>query len=201
LLRCGHCKEHKTFESFYKGESYKRGYSNWCIECQRESNRKHVAKRRAYTKQYYKEHPEKETERIAKRKSLGLCIRCTQFADGNNIYCIKHYEYMKEYRKRWYHTSKAYVANIRITNKQVVLNHYGAKCACCGETTFDFLQVDHINGGGNKHRKKIGANINRWLIKNGFPKEFQILCANCNWAKRYTGVCPHERSKQIQKTA
>jgi len=37
--------------------------------------------------------------------------------------------------------------------------------------------------------------LNKWIIKNDFPKYFQILCHNCNAAKAYPrnkGKCPME---------
>ena len=35
-----------------------------------------------------------------------------------------------------------------------------------------------------------------WIVKNNFPKGFQILCHNCNLAKGYSknNKCPHERN-------
>lgn len=77
--------------------------------------------------------------------------------------------------------------------KKVVFEHYGKKCACCGESNPIFLSIDHINGGGTKHRKKIGVKICVWLYKNNFPKGYQTLCFNCNWGKHINnGICPHK---------
>lgn len=71
---------------------------------------------------------------------------------------------------------------------------YGSKCACCGESTPEFLAIDHINGGGNAHRRSLGKrDIYFWLRAEGYPTEFQILCHNCNHAKGSYGICPHER--------
>ncbi len=30
-----------------------------------------------------------------------------------------------------------------------VLSHYGGKCSCCGESTPEFLAIDHTEGGGH----------------------------------------------------
>jgi len=78
--------------------------------------------------------------------------------------------------------------------KKIVFAHYGKKCACCGEDNIKFLSIDHINGGGTKHRKKIkGEKIYVWLYKEGLPKGFQTLCFNCNWGKHINGgICPHK---------
>jgi hypothetical protein len=77
--------------------------------------------------------------------------------------------------------------------KGIVLNAYSngsPSCRCCGESRVYFLSVDHINGDGAKHRKSIGTNLYRWLINNKFPVGFQVLCHNCNIAKRTQSFCP-----------
>ena len=85
--------------------------------------------------------------------------------------------------------------------KLTVLMFYGGnppKCACCGEGTIQFLAIDHVNGGGNQHRKQSGikgGGIYMWLIRNGFPEGYQVLCHNCNCAKGFFGKCPHEQAK------
>jgi len=77
--------------------------------------------------------------------------------------------------------------------KRLVFEHYGKICKCCGEDEKLFLTIDHINGGGEKHRKKIGRKICVWLFKNNFPEGFQTLCFNCNWGKHINGgICPHK---------
>lgn len=65
-------------------------------------------------------------------------------------------------------------------------------CECCGENHIQFLAIDHIKGGGKKHRKEIGiSSINRWLKRNKFPKGFRILCHNCNLSLGFYKFCPH----------
>lgn len=76
----------------------------------------------------------------------------------------------------------------------------GSICVCCGETNQFFLCIDHVNGGGNAHRKEIaggsrgGDVIYSWLKKNNYPPGFQVLCFNCNNGKHFNGgvVCPHK---------
>lgn len=78
--------------------------------------------------------------------------------------------------------------------KKLVFEHYGKECACCREGEQMFLTIDHINGGGTKHRKEIRSKISVWLFRNNFPEGFQTLCFNCNWGKHVNGgVCPHQQ--------
>ena len=46
------------------------------------------------------------------------------------------------------------------------------------------LQVDHKNGGGTRERNRIQSmGIYRKVLKDS--SGYQLLCANCNWIKRY----------------
>jgi hypothetical protein len=87
--------------------------------------------------------------------------------------------------------SKRYCNKIRKT----VIEHYGNKCECCGEDTYQFLTVDHINNNGNKERKKFNGsrNILINIIRNNFPSGYRILCFNCNCGRQINGgTCPHK---------
>ena len=78
--------------------------------------------------------------------------------------------------------------------RRIVIEHYGNKCACCGEEIYQFLSIDHVNNDGAAHKKLVGASgsaMCRWIIKNHFPVDIQILCYNCNCAKGFYGKCPH----------
>lgn len=79
--------------------------------------------------------------------------------------------------------------------KYAALVAYSSKhpeCACCGLDQWQFLTIDHVNGGGNQHRKSMGVtSIFRWLKANNYPPGFQVLCHNCNLAKYIYGQCPH----------
>jgi hypothetical protein len=141
--------------------------------------------------------------------------------DGGNItyrnqckecrrkYWLDWEEKHKNQRKKSHH--EYYINNIEHCKLQQreytqklrlqILVHYGGnppKCACCGEPEPKFLTIDHINGGGSKHRRgpkapfKCSTLYYRWIIKNNYPNIFQILCMNCNFAKGMYGKCPHQ---------
>jgi len=61
----------------------------------------------------------------------------------------------------------------------------GGSCAQCGFTDIRALQIDHKNGDGSAQRREIGGlhRMYRDILKNPVP--YQLLCANCNWIKRY----------------
>lgn len=87
--------------------------------------------------------------------------------------------------------------------RQIVLDAYGGKCDCCGESAPEFLAVDHRHGGGNKHRRELGKGAKKgscsyynWIIKNGFPDFLRILCHNCNQANGSHGTCPHTKTER-----
>lgn len=83
----------------------------------------------------------------------------------------------------------------RREHKQRVLDAYGSECACCGESTFEFLTLDHIAGDGATHRKTSGLTkslaLYKHLIAEGFPTGYRVLCFNCNSARGFYGYCPH----------
>jgi hypothetical protein len=51
------------------------------------------------------------------------------------------------------------------------------------------LQIDHINGGGTQEVKKYRGNYlyHKHILSQlkAGSKDYQLLCANCNWIKRY----------------
>ena len=108
------------------------------------------------------------------------------------IYAKAHYVLTREQR-----ATKARAKLIEMRNETITA--YGGGCACCGETEYTFLTVDHINGGGKAHRQEVGrstAALHRWLRNNGYPKEdFRILCFNCNSGTYLNGgICPHQKN-------
>jgi hypothetical protein len=71
--------------------------------------------------------------------------------------------------------------------KQTVLDHYcggPARCVLCGTDDLRILTIDHVDGGGKKHRSSHklhgGPDFYRWLRDQGFPSGYRVLCFNCN---------------------
>lgn len=133
-----------------------------------------------------------------KRTDKGLCVQCGERSSVNGY---KKCPMCLDAQNEWYSQSdyRDRHAQIRNEDRQNVMDHYGGKCICCGESEILFLTIDHIYGGGNQHRKDIkkwGSGFYKWLIKENFPNDFQLLCHNCNMGKhRNGGICPHIKQK------
>ena len=87
---------------------------------------------------------------------------------------------------------------------KVISNSDVPVCACigCGIKNIEFLELDHINGRKSmNHGPSLKAEkLCRRLRRDGYPPGIQILCSNCNHAKRDNEFCPvHEWFKYSQK--
>jgi hypothetical protein len=96
-------------------------------------------------------------------------------------------ESQRTYQREWARKERA-------ERRRICIEHYGGKCECCGETNFEFLCLDHINGGGKKQKESIGGGplgFFGWVIKNNFPDTLRCLCYNCNFSYGVYNYCPH----------
>jgi hypothetical protein len=139
--------------------------------------------------------------------------------DEGKAYRKKHADYAREWRKKNREKFRATQKRAQQSTRLEALQHYSKevpKCACCGEQGIPFLTIDHINGDGAAHRREIGmaqGNVEQverqkqkvsmggngfvyWLKKNNWPEGFQVLCANCNFAKRSGAECPHQTARR-----
>jgi hypothetical protein len=133
---------------------------------------------------------------------LTLCRKCgvEPLASGSKCWCRTCYAtwergYYARNRTKCLAKATAQRAALRV----LVFQAYGGPvCRCCGEREDQFLCIDHVEGGGNTHRKSIGrkagtASFYHWLKKNNFPPGFQVLCFNCNMSKhKNKGLCVHQ---------
>lgn len=149
----------------------------------KEDNRK---KQREYMRNYYKNNPIQRAKFIERTKKWRK-----ENPDKRKIQIKLDAVRYREQRSLW-----AYTRGRKL--KSLIIETYGNICACCGEDAIEFLSIDHINGGGHKHRKKTGGGTSfyLWLKRNNYPPGFQVLCYNCNQAKGYYGKCPHQIARE-----
>ena len=108
-------------------------------------------------------------------------------------------EYARNVMRKWRahpENRAALIARDRQVSEDV-LAHYGGVCACCAESRYEFLSIDHTNNDGAAHRRSIKKTpLRQWLKRNNFPPGFRVLCHNCNVSRGRYGYCPHERERQ-----
>ena len=170
-LKCSRCNKTFPEDNFYPSRTRKSGHDCYCKKCNCKYGRKY------YVKNIY------HVLEVSRKWRLKNKLR---------IKHMRHENYLKnkaEYRQR----SRKYFRQL----KKQVIDRYGKICKCCGEKNIGFLSIDHIHGGGGKHRRElglIGYQFYRWLVYNKYPSGYQVLCLNCNMGRAFNnGICPHKK--------
>lgn len=156
----------------------------FCMTAIVQTRKCHICNRR---KSIYDYAPKRLSTTFERNKT---CISCCR--RGSIKYAINWKSKKDKYREqhvRWQSALKA-----------EVFGHYGGRCVCCGESDMRFLSLDHVRGDGRRHRDSISiaksgagsVTVWYWAKKNNFPSTLQVLCYNCNFAKRTKILCPHQ---------
>lgn len=124
-------------------------------------------------------------------KELGVCAKCRKRPASEGYVACKPCR----------DEQAAVIRKLNLAVRIKVLTHYSRgepQCRCCGEKILCYLTLDHIDDDGASHRKEIEKKLGRGpttflrsIIKRGFVARLQVLCWNCQWAKRLNGgICP-----------
>ncbi len=94
--------------------------------------------------------------------------------------------------------NRAHTRAYRVAIRKEMIAAYGGKCQCagCHIDAYEFLTIEHVNGGGKQHRLSSGGSVGlyRDLKRRGWPTDgYTVLCMNCNHARAHHGRCPHEK--------
>lgn len=128
-----------------------------------------------------------------------VCTKCGEEKPLNNKFFYRHpqsiYGFDTQCSKCKQHYNRPKVkAHQDRRRLQALVAYSGASphCQCqgCSESHVEFLGIDHVEGGGAKHRRAVGS-IYQWLFKHNYPPGFRVLCHNCNMALGLYGRCPH----------
>ncbi len=199
IKQCSKCGIIKPIQLFRINRQMIGGYNCQCKECEHEDYRKHLITdeqlRIIEAKKPYKYCPMCEETKpirefpIYKQSSDGHTTLCT---DCNRKRNKERYQRGIKVRKNYRHSHKRetseYNRNMGEQTKRDVMTHYGngeCKCVLCGYNDIRALSIDHINGGGRKHRLSLnmngggGINFYKWLIKEDYPEGYRTLCLNC----------------------
>lgn len=105
----------------------------------------------------------------------------------------RHEQFLKSYYKDVDLTRAKNRENgkiVRHRSRMKLINLLGGKCIRCGFSDWRALQIDHVNGDGKADRLRFKSDMMGYYMHirkeviNG-SKDFQLLCANCNWIKKY----------------
>lgn len=94
------------------------------------------------------------------------------------------YKWRDKNRERYLYYTRILNRRKRAEVRQAILKKFGGKCVKCGFDDPRALQVDHINGGGQKEFKDLGVRRYYKNILEDKEGRYQLLCANCNAIKR-----------------
>jgi len=139
-----------------------------------------VEEKRKYYREYMREYRKKYPERGKERGRI-----------YSSKYRKKHPEKIKESRRENYRKNKDKILDknrrTRHNLRKQVIEMMGNECVICGFDDFRALQIDHINEGGSRERKKLTQQGIYRKIRDSphlIGVEYQLLCANHNQIKK-----------------
>jgi len=134
-------------------------------------------------------------------RNFSKCIECgsTKNTHKGHGFCVVCYDKKRDrtdeksrisqakYRKNNPEKIKSSSRKYHLKKRNELFDLLGNVCCRCGFSDKRALQIDHINGGGIKERRKYNTkDYHRVVLKSLKNNEgkYQLLCANCNWIKR-----------------
>ena len=207
MRRAGYAKEYYKKNSsrcIANVRKYQRTHSKEILEQRRKWRIKNRDKLRREAKLWKLKNRERYL--ACERKTYYKYKDSPEFKKKRNAYLKGYHEKNRERilaaAKKDYPRRKARDKQLRADKKEQILQHYGKRCNCCGFEDGRFLTIDHVNNGHHNKMTKKERKINtlimyRKIIAEGYPKSYQILCMNCNWAKGVFDVCPHQTDKEL----
>ena len=197
MKTCSKCGQQKSLDQFHSNIRQKDGRHFYCKSCS-------IQDRKA----------RRHGDIVNTRTTLGVLKHCAQCGlwkeKAKDFYknqgLVRGSGYCKDCTKdkrnhRYQELKQAllkYEKQSRRHARREMIEAYGGTCACCGESHWEFLTIDHIQGGGNNHRKSLGGQraFMRELRRRGYPKDnYRLLCYNCNCSIGALGYCPHSLEK------
>ena len=221
MKTCRACHLPKPHDDFYRSKYFKDGFASQCKACRelRAATCPAVIEKKriralglydatqqkvcSLCHQAYPATPDFFHHQIT--GTFGLSTRCTYCNSAKaKKYRAAHLDQEKAYFESYYAANKQKISDYHKRHRQqlrlLVLSHYSngtPTCACCRESRFEFLTLDHIHNNGAAHKRQVGRGQVYYSIRDaGFPPEYQVLCFNCNCAKGTYGICPHEIERQ-----
>lgn len=183
---CKTCRLDKEHSEFTADKSKVDGLARECREC-KNARMRQWAQVNPKKDEYKRDTTERSREYRRKAFKDKRCINCNLIHDTGGLRC-----------KNCARLHADQVTQCRRDARRECFEAYGGpKCACCGETEYRFLTIDHVNDNGAHHRRSItgcnGGALYTWLRARRFPPGYAVLCYNCNCGRALNnGICPHK---------
>lgn len=194
MVQCEECKQ-----EFISTRINQRFCSRQCSKKNWRSIPKNREKENKQRREYYKNHKEDEKQKSKDYRKKHPEQQKKWNKNRKNRYWDNRDEEIKR-NKRWKELNpdeqRAYHKKHRDKLKMDVIIHYSNGTMACANpynqhdkpyTDIRALSIDHIEGGGCKHRLSLNlksSGFYRWLRKNNYPSGYQVLCMNCQFIKR-----------------
>ena len=189
MKKCLICELNKQLEFFGKDKRNIDGRQNVCKICINVQMRKRYAKITGRNLDQIRINNKNEySGKIIDNKKL--CSGCNEWENIENFHktSINNCGLQSTCKKCSFKYTKIFGRMI----KMEFLLAYGKVCECCGESKFEFLTIEHKRGYGKQliYGYKTYELLCK-LKKLGWPKEYGILCYNCNLSTKSTAPCMH----------
>ena len=174
-------------------EQFKTKNPDYYAKKMAEARRKNPEKYREQSREYAKMHSKENYQKLLRRWEKNPQLRQRHLESLSKTMEKNRNKYNKT-KLRKYSIIKDKISEKRkirrLLLKLEVLSHYSkgiTKCKRCDETMIEFLTVDHIiPRKEHGHSRSFGSdNLLHWIIRNDYPKGFQILCWTCNMIKHF----------------
>jgi hypothetical protein len=105
------------------------------------------------------------------------CKVCGKVIRPHSTYCYAHAKTGRVRKQAYQKRMRTAALNLLARGKPIV-------CESCGCDVFEFLQINHVNGGGSaEYRARRGRRITTEIVRGRRAiDDLNILCALCNWA-------------------
>jgi hypothetical protein len=151
----------------------------------------------------------KRPQEVSRRRNPHYCSReCWAKAGHTNRVacardgCINHVSMRQWNRKYCTPCNDNINHRKRYQEERQTLNDImGGECICCGENDPIYFNIDHVKNDGYQERYPCGVRIGKITLTKykENPKKYQLLCANCNWAKHVNGGKLYKPKKKKKK--
>jgi len=178
----------------------------------RKKNRKHILERlrehrrlhRDEVRAYMKKYADNHRDHLRTYHRAYYQKHREKFRASMKKWHRKNREKVRESSLLWYKNNKHFVRDATRKMKLRVKELLGGKCGCCGVSEMEVLTVDHVFGrksdpaasitsGRGRDNTRYYKKILKAFESGVAPREYALLCFNCNYSKYRGGVCFHKR--------